>query len=68
MARQETVWKGKEGSQELISRTLSIYFIIYFMPGLACFVGPGSEFLKGIHHAEPMCSALDSVIYESCKK
>lgn len=46
----------------------TIYFIIYFMLGLPCFVEPGSELLKGIHHAEPLCSALDGTVYESCKK
>lgn len=36
----------RETVQEPIFQTLSVYFIIYFMLGLACLVVPGGEFLR----------------------
>ena len=61
MTSQETV-------QELTFQTLSVYFIIYFMLGLACLVVPGGEFLKGTYHVRLLCSFLDRTVYGSCQK
>lgn len=69
MARPETLdGEGQKAVQGQIFQTLSVYFIIYFVLGLACFVGPGSEFLKGACCAQPLSSLVDSSVYGPCKK
>lgn len=48
MARQGTEYgKVEQAAQAVIFQTPVVCFIIYFMLGLSCFVGPEGQFLKG---------------------